>query len=356
VHRVTTLRALLSTFFVLGSMSSALLLDGCSSKAGDPCKGGIIVDGVCTAKCSPELCAAGNICVNNACVLECASHMDCAGDGSQTCQDAKEDGTSRAVTVCGPSPKPGLGAPCPVGNECPEGLVCHTTGVADADAYCTNADCTSDADCLDGFYCGVQHDPHGLCGSTTIKGNNNLCGKTTEPCIAAGDLAAKKLIEGPGCLLRQICIKRDACVSCTRDLDCSRVVGQRCGDVAGEKHCVHTCGRDADCPRDAACVDGSCIPRGGACKGTGKFCDACVDDRDCGPNGTVNVCTSLGDMRACFDVSFKNTCTTDADCPASPSGLHGMCLDKRAGLTDTDDLWHHCYLPQNATSMKYTCW
>src|SRR5690349_18274092 len=75
----------------------------CSSTAGNPCLGGVMVNGVCEGKCDPKVCnsngVTGNVCVNNRCELQCTTHRDCAPDGTQDCKAAKgDDGT--AVLTC----------------------------------------------------------------------------------------------------------------------------------------------------------------------------------------------------------------------------------------------------------------
>ncbi len=100
------------------------------------------------------------------------------------------------------------------------------------------------------------------------------------------------------------------------------------------------------------------LPRFGACVGTGKFCEPCLDDTDCGGPDSKMACISAGiaDEKGCFDLSFPDTCTTDNDCPKSPSGKSGECLDEGDGLAPGDDVYHRCYFPFNAGSSKFSCW
>ncbi|WP_234022944.1 hypothetical protein [Sorangium cellulosum] len=335
----------------------------------------------------PSLCLAGNTCVDNRCVLECSNHLDCRPD--QVCGPAQEDDTNDTISVCQPHGKPqGYGAPCPFGNECGQygscpdgsacnlaqcdnnladcrrdtdacggddpnctlgkcsngkpcvlptcdaaactslGLECRGQGEGDAEAYCTQPHCASDADCADGYECALTRDAHAICG--TEKGDNSFCGETEEECVdpAAFNANGNQFIEGSVCLLRTACIKRAQCAPCESDLDCSRIAGQRCVSIGGEDRCARTCNNDEDCELDYQCTEGACIPRFGACVGDGGFCEPCRNDNDCGGVGTLTACVStLRGQRACLDFSARTEpCTSDDDCPESPSGRHGACL------------------------------
>jgi hypothetical protein len=358
---VLTLRAALSAALLSGSIVTALAFGGCSSGTADPCKGGLLVDGQCVAKCEPALCVAGNTCVGNKCELVCSSYLDCLDDGSQSCLPAKEDGTGKAITTCQSNGKtPGIGLKCPVGTECAPGLRCITTGTGDADAYCTNDDCHADGDCVEGFYCGITHDPHEICGSTPKKGNNGFCGTTKEPCIDPAHFAdgGKTLFEGSVCLLRHTCLKREPCAPCKTDLDCARRSGQKCVTIGSGQACARTCLQSSDCEPDAQCTAGACIPRAGACKLTGAWCDPCVNDEDCAGKGGGKIgCVQLsGTQHACLDFTFPVTCTADADCPKAPSGKNGTCLDERQQLTSADSNYHHCYFPIDEATNKTSCY
>lgn len=414
----------------LGALSALLASTGCASKkdggtvyvdggVGDPCKGGLAIDGGCEAKCSPDKCLPGNTCVGNRCELLCTSHRDCFSDGSQNCGAAKDD-SGKDVLVCQSSKQtPGIGVKCPFGTECnkqsfcPGGVACDpaacgghpdhckadpaqcagnpkctigkcsddasecivttcdaaqcaapsyrclTTGTGDADAYCAKDDCKTDDDCLGGYYCGITRDPHSICGLTPPKGNSNACGKTTEPCVDPAHFAdgGHTYFEGALCLMRRTCLKRSQCAPCKTDLDCSQRDAQKCVAIGAESHCARSCGGDSDCEPDAKCTAGSCIPRAGACKGKGAFCDPCLNDEDCGTKGTRLECARLaGTMRACFDAAFAIDCTVDTDCPKAPSGLNGTCLDERASLSPGDSVYHKCYLPMNFDTNKTSCW
>lgn len=393
---------------------------------GDECEGGVIINGVCEGKCTPDKCIADNTCVGNRCMLKCDAHTDCYPDGSQNCASAKEDGTSADIFVCQRNEVPrGMGIKCPfkfecdgvgicpngqgceraqcgnqpdacVKNEeacgkdeactigkCPDGsacvvnpctaaecapLSCLSKGEGDADAYCTRQDCQSDADCAGGFYCGITRDPHELCGSDPQKGDNAFCGTTSEPCIEPSALGqGNTMFEGSRCILRKTCIKRAQCAPCETDLDCSQLPTQKCvGQMDGTKSCARSCATKLDCDPDYDCLEGSCKPRFGGCKGTGEFCHPCQSDEDCGGKDTVKACIEAsGNQRACFDyVLFSADCVapdcvvcmTDADCPESPSGRHGECFDEGEGYGPADSVYHRCYLPYDAPDNKFGCW
>jgi hypothetical protein len=376
---------------------------------------GIIRSGVCEGKCTPDKCVAENSCVDNRCLLRCDSLRDCYA-GVQSCVAVKEDDTQFDINVCRFNGRAPFGAGCPFGDECggilacPDGgfcdplqcggngaacqlntvecngdpncrfglcpdntpclvnacpveqckpMTCRTTGKGDADAYCTIDDCHSDAECGAGFTCAIKRDPHGICNTNPPKGDNDYCGKTAEPCIAEADFAnnGATYFEGSLCLLRKGCVKRGQCDPCETDLDCSLFADQLCTQVGAEKVCTRGCFSNKDCDPDYECLTGRCIPRFGACVGTGQFCEPCRNDEDCGGKGTTMACRSLsGDQKGCFDESFPDTCTTSADCPTSPSGKHGYCLDENLGLSPGDSLYHHCYVPFNLTSYKTSCW
>ena len=327
----------------------ALAATSCSGGSGDPCPGGVVVNGRCEGKCKPSLCVTNNTCVGNRCLLQCDSHADCY-TGTQGCVPAKEDDTAKDIFVCKPSDRAALGTACPMGTECdglaacPDGracdltqcgggactqdakacavgdagvdpkctvgkcddgtvctvlpcpaadckpLACLTGGSADTTAFCTRRDCKKDADCAPGFYCGSEPDPHEICGSEPKKGNNGYCGKTTEPCVAAADFESGGLVrfEGPICLERRVCLKRSACTPCEVDLDCSLQLDHKCVKTGPDKRCLKACSKESDCTPGFNCVEGACAPAGLAstgCVATGIFCAPCRADEDCATVG-----------------------------------------------------------------------
>lgn len=425
----------------LGALSLAGSLGlGCGpEKHTGACIGGVVVDGVCEGKCTPDKCLDENTCVGNRCVLLCAAHAECFEDGAQSCAPATEDDTGEEVLVCQSSGKPtGIGAAClgadgcadwlacpdgtgcsasqcggdpgacarddaacegvegcaagkcPDGAECRVGcaaectpwLECQGTGVGDVNAYCTARDCDADDDCIAGYHCGVVRAPHDICGpvcqgdpgaktcaggprdgqpcesdGACQKGNDTLCGTTTEACKTPGQDGG--YFEGSQCLLRRSCLKRGPGDACQLDVDCSRNPGQKCAAAAGETRCAQACSSDAECLLDAACdpEQGACLPRFGGWVGAGGFCEPCVTDEDCGKNGTSVACAPIpGAGGACFDYAYPDPCTADVDCPLSPGGLHGACLDEGEGYAAGDPLYQRCSLPISAETGDPTCW
>src|SRR5262249_26897507 len=141
---------------------------------------------------------------------------------------------------------------CPA-NECVP-MKCITSGKGDANAYCTSEDCTSDADCGPGYGCKITRDPRKICNSN--KGNNNFCGKTTDPGLDPADFMKDggTFFEGSLCILRHTCEVREQCAPCATDLDCSLVAGQSCTMVGTEKVCTRGCANDKNCDQDYHCV------------------------------------------------------------------------------------------------------
>lgn len=385
-------------FGAAATLASGFAGCGDSSSTGDDppaCEGGVIVDGVCEGKCTPDKCLEGNVCVGNRCMLECTSHTDCyapyRGDSkfqgclaNQADTDAGlNDGDS--VLVCTDvNLAPNLLKACPIGDECddpadpsdwacPDGspctegegselctaaecrpLFCRTAGEGDADAYCTTTDCADDSACAPGMYCGISRWPNKICG--TDKG-------TDDPCIDPADFNADGATfqEGPSSLLRNTCKLREPCASCATKTDCTLASDMECVELGAEKVCAKTCATDGDCPNDYYCVTdaGFCVPRQGQCQppATDNFCWSCLDDLDCGDASSTMVCANTtGAQKACFDSAFSTDCTDDNDCPLSPSGKAGECLDEAEGLSPGDDVYHKCYFPFWPADSTFQCW
>ena len=296
-------------------------------------------------------------------------------------------------------------------------FVCIGAGEGDADAYCSHRDCDDDSECPAGFYCGVTADPHSICGPTCNGstcsggpndggncgddgdcqvGNSNYCGTTTQGCIdPAGDNGGAQYVEGTLCLMRNTCLKREPCTPCSGNLDCS-LGADVCQIHLGANVCARLCDSPDDCTPDEICVGylaatgklgtcgatptvdcnvpedcptpgdtcserSVCVPASGKCDASdapgNKFCYHCVDDRDCGPPGSSMACVEVGgNMKGCFDLAFPDACTTDNDCPLSPSGLHGECLDQAEGLSPGDSVYHRCYFPYKNLTQKFSCY
>ncbi len=319
------------------------------------CTNGICLNG--GQVCNPTACAADP--ANCPCPpAECIASTTSCKNGS-FCSlvecGGKPEECKRDDAECGDDPdcivgKCGNGDPCKV-SACPAAeckpMTCNTAGEGDANGYCTLSDCASDTDCATGFTCATVRDPRMICG--TQKGDNKLCGLTTQPCLDPANFGDNggSFFEGSACLLRKQCVKRDECRPCETDLDCSLFDTHRCIDRPSTgKICARDCGTDTDCQKDYRCDAGSCIPRyDGGCRATAQkqFCAPCLDDEDCGSKGSTWVCYTISaDQKACLDASFSDTCVTSADCPTSPSGKKGSCQDGA------------CYFPY--TAGKFSCW
>lgn len=384
--------------------STLALVSGCQKEVPGPdceAQGGIFVDvdgeQVCEGKCDPTACLEGNTCVGNKCVLQCELDSDClqalAGDEiTQRCVAVTADSSSGigdgdSVYICQDTPiHPMAGIQCPMGNECdalsacPDGsdcaaggcdpahckpMHCVTEGTEDAESYCTTVDCATDDNCLPGHSCGVIRIENQLCGTNKGEG---------QPCIDPANNAAVggTYQEGPVSVLQNACVKREPCSPCVENKDCTASrTDMGCVTIGEGTFCAETCLANDDCPDDFSCVGaaaptaGFCVPRTSACKppATNNFCYNCINDLDCGPAGPGNTmgCLELPSLasplnKACVDLGFTIPCTSDAQCPTSPSGRSGECLDEDEGLSPGQPEYHKCYAPLVASLGGYSCW
>lgn len=368
------------------SVGAAALVPGCTSETCEE-QGGVLVElegeTICEGKCEPSACVTNNTCVNNRCVLQCTAHTDCfsklEGDSfTQGCYPIQADSETGlndgdVVFACVASTKieeAGIACQdqeaCAAFSACPDGTPCAAGGCPveqckplacqdqGDESFCTTVDCMSDADCAPGFGCGVVQTSRKLCGST--KGQE-------EPCVDPADNAATgaTYVEGPRSLLQNACVKRELCSPCATNVDCADA-GMTCTGVGGGTFCAKPCAGDAECPPDFRCSEESlCVPRSGSCQPpqTENFCFNCLDDLDCGPSGpdgTVACLELRAGQRGCVDLSFPDACLTDDDCPTSPSGLHGECLDEEDGVLPGDPGYQRCFAPFDATVLDFQCW
>ena len=131
--RSSSLRPLAFILFgAVASLGTGFAGCGDSSTGDDPpaeCEGGVIIDGVCEGKCTPDKCLEGNVCVGNRCLLQCTAHTECyapfRGDSKfQGCFVNQADtdaglNDGDAVYVCTDvNLAPNLMKPCPIGDEC----------------------------------------------------------------------------------------------------------------------------------------------------------------------------------------------------------------------------------------------
>jgi hypothetical protein len=308
--------------------------------------------------------AHGFSCVEGECTYECQSHQDCVVVGH--CDSKTVDGKSKHVCVRDEAaPAAGeLYTSCPNGNECSDPALCIGAGAGDLDAYCT-IDCSGDQDCATGYYCG----------SLTRAPCEDACdveGAPSDPrCVPLDQIGDGKPFSCTDRgLERHVCRQREFCASCESDADCLGVPNQVCArDESGERICTRLCDTGArSCPwgNAARCsiFDDelgvpTCSHRFGSCHGSGKTCEPCHTNADCG-NG---VCTSsqFTGERWCINLDTRCECENGVDnsgvcldggCPDSPSGLPLMCIG-------TQKL---CYAANSATdtplgtSPQTGCW
>jgi hypothetical protein len=404
--------------FACNSNPSACV-DGVCSDTGDPCVG---------MPCGAQDCKPSLFCPNG---LQCDPYAcggvphncvrDCPGDGP--CNVGKCAGTDEFCVYTDPESCPA----CKV-------MTCVSVGEGDANAYCATSDCALAAQtpeddpeaepleaCAPGFYCGNVRDPHDICGPTCggtcnggpiagstcssdsqcQKGNDATCGTTMEECISPEQTNPQfgaTFFEGPRCLMRSACLKRDTCAPCENNIDCSLGNGDVCISLFEDLVCARFCGVDSDCrpdhwcaefiglsgktgtcatattiecadadecPNGEACVPRSiCIPKGGPCRADPslppeqRFCQHCVDDTDCAAPGDPGQWACLqvtNGEHACIDTALPWPCTVDSDCPASPGGAFGECLDEGEGVQPSSSAYHRCYFPFSAANGRFTC-
>lgn len=373
--------ALVGTITTLSAL--ALASPGCESTCEE--NGGIVVieggEEFCEEKCSADQCVEGNVCVGNRCRLACEAQTDCLlasenAEAPQACVPVVTDSATGlldgpVMNICAPTPKaPKIGVTCGGDDSCaaflacPDGTDCALGGCApeacrplrcqtsDGDAYCTLFDCQADSDCAPGMFCKAVRVEGTLTGCTLPSGATGKKGDG-EPEIKCSEVAAYNAQngttyqEGPETPLRNICVKREGCAPCEATADCSLVEGAVCQAIGGANHCAEPCPNGDECSSDFACTGGFCVPRSGVCTPPqgAAFCHSCSFDSDCGPAGSTWACEEIGGTTACRDLSFPDACTIDEDCPTSPSGAHGACLDEDAGFEPGNPLYHRCFYP-----------
>lgn len=348
---------------------------GCQLNVVDQCTATACPNGL---PCDPAACGGNPA----ACVLD-----EAACGENTNCNIGKCDGTGTRCVV----------TTCPA-EQCTK-FQCLTDGEGDPDAYCTHYDCTSDDHCAAGYECGLTRDPRPLCDQPSAGniGGTPFCGATGgETCVASTDLTANgaALSVGELCLQRGTCLKRTKGSPCTSHMDCSLVLGGAhlcaptpsgdesvCGSIClddssctpdeqclptGQSTCARTpaipCTAGTDCPREGdTCEPRSvCMPRSGSWQ-AGGFCNKCRNDVDCAdddPNSRMACGLATDGQAACLDQSFPHECPngTDAECPPSPSGARGECLDENEQVTPASSVYRHCYYPFSDAVGGFTCW
>ncbi|MCA9629739.1 MAG: hypothetical protein KC766_18820 [Myxococcales bacterium] len=330
-------------------------------------------DGEAVGACQPGPCTSnancniqpGYHCIDSECIqAECVEHSNCEGG---ICKTGGKDIEGETTNYCTAAPDekrgPGeFGTACPNGtDDCAEDFRCFGRGEGDVYSYCTQFDCTQDADCATGFHCGRVRVGDAPCDDTCSGIPAASAGAT---CVAASDIGAGKKYEcGALNLMRNICVKNEYCAACETDEDCLGEPNQICAKGPdGTKQCTVTCDPTADsCPWGAASeckifdTDRNvptCGHKFGACKGDGKGCEPCVDDGDCGPQG-ICLSSSFTGEKYCLDLSLDCSCEgfpessvipkscLGGTCPKTPGGLEMFCI----GFLDdpTNPVNNKCY-------------
>ncbi len=307
-------QSVLSTIAGLGMFFMTIVAAGCSS----------------TAVCEDSKCAAGNKCIDDGKALACRLVCDTQGacPFNFHCAEAKSGKVAYCAADTTKYPvldKGEWGAHCDSHGgfdsnpDCAsdQNFWCYGQTPTDADAYCTQYQCTTDADCAGGYWCATINNAPDVRNSARTFGATNV---TT------------------------VCKKRDYCAPCAADVDCPSVGGVISHCTAaddGNKICTSECMNDGNCNPDAKCVqpDGVaalvCLPRAGTCKGDGSFCAPCRSDVDC-PMGFC-IYDNYSHERYC-SVASTTPCTVDANmklhatCPATPSaGPSGVSCETTKG-------------------------
>ena len=297
-------------------------------------------------KCSASAdCDAsqGESCVDGACRIPCHSHYDCQGFGECVNGTTSELTAVHYCDLTHPQ-KPGqFYTHCPNGDsdcDTDNSFLCVGDAVDDLDAYCT-VDCSADTDCADGFGCTplVRPPCADVCNLTGVP-KDHLC----IPLSQIGDGQPYQC--GNQGVTRNVCRPRKFCSSCTTDADCLAAPDQICAkDKSGAKICTQLCDTaHPSCPWGSATSCGSyddevgaptCAHRFGQCTGTGKSCEPCLKDTDCGSKGVCfaseftgeHWCVDLSVTCSCVGLTETSGACAGGGCPTSPSGLTMQCVD-----------------------------
>jgi hypothetical protein len=335
---------------------------------------------------SPECdIGGGYACVSGECrLVGCQTHEDCATIGF--CGTGLDD-QGQYVRACEKGttyPDGQFGTKCVQGTECDTaaGFTCIGAGPGDVDAYCTQTGCQADTDCATGFFCSTVRTSRPPCQAA--------CGLTASStnCVPSADIGpGKEYSCGPISLLRNLCLKREYCNECETDADCLGEPNQFCvKDSAGAKRCTRICdpttpgacpwGNASECniwdaglEMPGICNKGECYTcahRFGACEGTGKSCEPCIDDADC-PTGLC-LSSDFTQERFCVDLTpscdctglptTQNTYCTGGGCPTTPGNLPMRCFGGPS-IPATSVLLNKCYGANVAPptgSAQTGCW
>ena len=322
-----------------------------AGNAGNAGAGSAPVSQPCTAnsECQTD---KGLFCVEGTCRLTCDTHFDCQGFGECT-TGTDSDGASGHYCELGKTQQPGqFYTHCPAGpSDCDSagGFFCISAGSEDLDAYCTT-DCTDDSTCAAGYACTPL---------TRVPCDNTVCKNVTadpkdRTCIPDDQIGPGKPFQcSSRGATRNACRPRKFCSTCETDSDCLAASNQVCAkDQSGMKICTQPCDlKHPSCPWGNAGTCGiwdaergvaTCAHRFGKCVGSGKGCEPCLKDADCGAKGVCNSSSFTGE-RWCVDLSTACNCGAEAastgtctggGCPKSPSGLQMFCVDSTTTTAD----------------------
>ncbi len=295
----------------------------------------LLGSGGCSSKtaCENSQCAAGNACIADgsgvvACRLDCSLKADGTG-GQSTCPFnyhcvggkqaycaadkvayAKTGGGVWGASCSPQGSKAGLdqNAAC----DAAQNFWCYATSPTDGAAFCTQYDCTSDADCRGGWWCAAVN-------------------------AAPNAIQAGRLVGA----VRNVCLPRTYCAPCASDIDCSSAGGARArcvGDSAGSKYCAPECNGDSQCNQEASCAASAdapgvsvCTPNAGVCVGDGTFCAPCRSDSDCvaggacvsSPYSTEHFCAVPSGAPCTYTDGASGSCKLNAQCPKNAIGGGG---------------------------------
>ena len=214
--------------------------------------------------------------------------------------------------------------------DCPESSYCD-----EFSGKCVNtAQCTTSADCEDGFYCDSRHvcspRPSGECINDSECGlgaycNDGTCNNSTL-CQTNTDCTDPS---APVCDDRGVCIpeQQDPPVSCVDNSGCPD--GKVCVNAVCEDETPRdpswNCMYNEHCGENGVCVDGQCFA-------------ACLDDNDC---GTGQHCAANG---YCEDNTDAGTeCVANSDCAdANDVCINGICHDSCVEDSDCSNAKDHC--------------
>ena len=211
-------------------------------------------------------------------------------------------------------------------------LGCSTgaaTDTSDAQAPDGTSGCVTDHDCPTGQRCNSGGACVGcLTSSDCAAGQRCVAGGCADGCDGTST-----------CPIGKVCdLATQACVSCTKDSDCS-TSKPKCSPTT--MTCV-ACLGNADCPAGSICQANVCAqgcdasggcPSGQVCNTTSGTCVQCVQDTDCKvptprcdpAKDTCVECLPAMDncpmAQYCALTTCQAGCKTSSDCVGSPSGM-----------------------------------